>query len=151
MAVRQRLQAPGQLYIPKPIVLPVAPCWQAITQTVFTFSFCLVFFAFAYFVAHLLTSASFQQQGDLPARCLILKQLHASLCSLVLFGTAALRLSKKSEQWGLARRNLWVSPVNQPRPSSQPAIFLHLFFYAHKFPSQSIRCTPQPITSPGEI
>lgn len=124
MAVRQRLQAPGQLYIPKPIVLPVAPCWQAITQTVFTFSFCLVFFASAYFVAHLLTSASFQQQGDLPALCLILKQLHASL---------------------------WVSPVSQPRPSSQRTIFLHLFLYRHKFPSQSIRCTPQPITSPREI
>lgn len=44
MAVRQRPQAPGQLYKPRPIVLPLAPRWHAITQTAFTFGFCLVVF-----------------------------------------------------------------------------------------------------------
>lgn len=51
MAARQRPQAPGQFYIPKPIVCGVAPCWHAITQTVFTFGFCLVFFSSCLFCA----------------------------------------------------------------------------------------------------
>lgn len=46
MAVRQRPQALGRLYKPRSIVLPIAPCWHAITQTVFTFNFCLVFLLF---------------------------------------------------------------------------------------------------------
>lgn len=44
MSVRQRPQAPGQLFKARPIVFPIAPCWHAITQTVFTFGFCLVLF-----------------------------------------------------------------------------------------------------------
>lgn len=45
MAVRQRPQAPNPLYKLRPIVLSIAPCWHAITQAVFTFDFCLVFFS----------------------------------------------------------------------------------------------------------
>lgn len=87
MAARQRPQAPGQFYIPKPIVCCVAPCWHAITQTVFTFGFCLVFFPLAYFAPHLLTSALLQQQGALRPLCLILGYLRFSLCNYILAGT----------------------------------------------------------------
>lgn len=90
MAVRQRPQAPELLYKLRPIVLSIAPCWHAITQTVFTFDFCLVFFFFfplAYFEPHLLTHVPLQQQGALPALCLILWHLCLSLCSHSLVGT----------------------------------------------------------------
>lgn len=55
MAVRQRPQAPNPLYKLRPIVLSIAPCWHAITQAVFTFDFCLVFFF--YFFPSLLISS----------------------------------------------------------------------------------------------
>lgn len=87
MAVRQRPQAVGQLYKPRPIVLPIAPRWHAITQTVFTFGFCLVFFLLLILHLTSLPLLLLQQQGALPALCLILRHLCLSLWNHVLAGT----------------------------------------------------------------
>lgn len=63
MTVRQRPQAPGQLYKPRPIVLTVAPCWHAITQTMSTFDFCLRLFFFTLLILCLTSLPPFHSSG----------------------------------------------------------------------------------------
>lgn len=110
MAVRQRPQAPNPLYKLRPIVPSIAPCWHAITQAVLTFDFCLIFFLFfpllAYFEPQLLTRVPLQQQGALPALCLILWHLvwaYRATAYLALGATVSMRDASGAP----ACRNIW--------------------------------------------
>lgn len=86
MAVRQRPQAPGQLYNAGPIVLPIAPCWHVITQTVFTFGFCFVFFLLVILCLTSLPLLRSSRELFLPYD-LILRHLCLSRCNHILAGS----------------------------------------------------------------